>query len=69
MARYTCFFLDQDIHLFARHQFDANTDEEAIAEARAFCAAQKDTLPRSFELWVAAQLVRKEHWQPRPRPR
>jgi hypothetical protein len=51
---YTCYFLDEDSKLAGRECFHANSDEEAIARAKALLFERKSS---QFELWESMRYV------------
>lgn len=55
MASYRCYFRGLTGRFSARHDFDAETDAEAIAKARHLYAGEE--VKAGFELWHDAQLV------------
>jgi len=55
MALYRCYFRGLSGHFDARHDFQADSDHEAIAQARALYAAVE--VKAGFELWSGAQLI------------
>ena len=55
MASYRCYFRGLTGRFGSRHDFDAETDDEAIAEARRLYAGEE--VKAGFELWNGAQLV------------
>ena len=55
MASYRCYFRGLTGRFGSRHDFDAETDDEAIAIARRLYAGEE--VKSGFELWNGAQLV------------
>jgi hypothetical protein len=55
MALYRCYFRGLTGRFGSRHDFDAETDGEAIAKARRLYAGED--VKAGFELWSGAQLV------------
>jgi hypothetical protein len=56
MADYRCYFLGPNGRFVAREEFDANSDGEALACARALYAARAD-VGHGFELWQGKRQV------------
>ena len=51
---YRCYLRDRDCRIFERCDFQADSDTEAIAQARTLALEHK---ARSFELWEAARYI------------
>ena len=58
MAGYRVYFLDVQGRITAREEFQAETDEYALVEARALYAERARQL--GFELWRTDKIVHKE---------
>jgi hypothetical protein len=55
MAGYRCYYFGRDNHIANRMDFDAESDELAIIEARAHYAESEHR--RGFEVWQQEHLV------------
>lgn len=55
MTGYQCLYLDVNGEVFASVDFDANTDEEAIAQARKLVT--KHSGAKGFEVWKGPHSV------------
>ena len=55
MALYRCYIRASSGHFGSRHDFHADSDDEAIVRARALYAEEE--VKAGFELWNGAQLV------------
>lgn len=58
MAGYRCYFFARDGHIQNRIEYEADTDEVAISEARAHYAGSE--FRDGFEVWEQARLVYQE---------
>jgi hypothetical protein len=55
---YRLYFLDPDDHIFGRHDFEADSDGDAVQQAAAL-AVRLDGALVAVELWQAARRVRR----------